>query len=68
MREKDRETVRVSVPVSMNQHMLVIEYEEGLREGEREGEGESSVGGTFEIIVVVAAAVVFLVNEVNFIQ
>lgn len=64
MREKDRETVRVSVPVSMNQHMLVIEYEEGLREGE----GESSVGGTFEIIVVVAAAVVFLVNEVNFIQ
>ena len=56
--------MRVSVPVSMNQHMLVIEYEEGLREGE----GESSVGGTFEIIVVVAAAVVFLVNEVNFIQ
>ena len=40
MREKDRETVRVSVPVSMNQHMLVIEYEEGLREGERERERE----------------------------
>ena len=34
MREKDRETVRVSVPGSMNQHRLVIEYEEGVREGE----------------------------------